>query len=86
MKKEFNYTQEEEEIIDYIENWNPQSIPNLKEEIARYQEIAKNQFKEKSVNIRLPEHDIQKLKEKSKKKWVSYQTLIVSAVHEYANS
>lgn len=85
--KDYIYTAEEEEILDYIENWNPQSVPNLKEEIARYQKIAKDQYsKRKAISIRLLEYDIKKLKAKSKREWIPYQTLIASAVHKYANS
>ena len=37
------------------------------------------------ISIRLPVRDIQKLKEKSIKNWIPYQTLISSLVHQYAN-
>ena len=87
MPKKYTYTKEEEEILDYIENWNPQSIPNLKEEIAKYQKVAKEQYsKRKAISIRLLEYDIKKLKAKSKAEWIPYQTLIAGAVHKYANS
>lgn len=87
MTQKFEYSKEEEEILDYLENGKPQSIPNLKEEIAKYQKIAKDQYsKRKAISIRLLEYDIQKLKAKSKREWIPYQTLIASAVHKYVNS
>ena len=87
MTKKYTYTKEEEELLDYIENWNPKSVPNLKEEIAKYQKIAKDQYsKRKAISIRLLEYDIKKLKAKSKAEWIPYQTLIAGAVHKYANS
>jgi len=39
----------------------------LKEEIAKYQKVAKEQYsKRKAISIRLLEYDIKKLKAKSK--------------------
>lgn len=83
-----DYLDDEEK--DFFENFDydkAQSIPNLKEEIARYQKIAKDQYsKRKAISIRLLEYDIKKLKAKSKAEWIPYQTLIASAVHKYINS
>jgi predicted DNA binding CopG/RHH family protein len=87
MAKKYKYTKEEKEIIDYIEKWNPKSIPNLKKEIAKYQEAAKKQYsKKRAISIRLLEYDIDKLKAKSLQEWIPYQTLIAWVVHKYANS
>ncbi|MDD4151289.1 MAG: antitoxin [Candidatus Gracilibacteria bacterium] len=83
-----DYLDDEEK--DFFENFDydkAQSIPNLKEEIARYQKIAKDQYsKRKAISIRLLEYDIKKLKAKSKAEGIPYQTLIASAVHKYINS
>ena len=80
----------DEEEKDFFENLDynqAKSVQNLKEEIAKYQKIAKEQYsKRKAISIRLLEYDIKKLKAKSKAEWIPYQTLIASAVHKYANS
>ncbi|MCH2188727.1 antitoxin [Candidatus Gracilibacteria bacterium] len=85
-QRNYIYTKEEEEIIDYIENGNPQSIPNVEEEMKKFQQIARNQTqKRKAVSIRLLEDDIKMIKAKSIRDGIPYQTLIASAVHKYAN-
>jgi len=78
---------EEMEFFESMDYEKPQSIPNLKKEIAKYQKIAKDQYsKRKAISIRLLEYDIKKLKAKSKQEWIPYQTLISSVVHKYVNS
>lgn len=78
---------EEKDFFESFDEEKTRSIPNLKEEIAKYQKIAKEQYsKRKAISIRLLEYDIKKLKAKSKQEWIPYQTLIASAVHKYVNS
>lgn len=77
---------EEKVFFESIDYDKAKSIPNLKEEIVKYQKIAKDQYsKRKAISIRLLEYDIKKLKAKSKQEWIPYQTLIASAVHKYVN-
>ncbi len=78
---------EEMDFFESMDYEKAQSIPNVKEEIAKYQKFAKDQYsKRKAISIRLLEYDIRKLKAKSKREWIPYQTLIASAVHKYVNS
>jgi len=67
-KKDIKYLDKEEK--DFFENFDyskTKSVPNLKQEIAKYQKIAKDQYsKRKAISIRLLEYDIKKLKAKSK--------------------
>lgn len=92
MKKDDNQNtvfldEEEKEFFQNMDYSKVSSIPNLKEEIAKYQKVAKDQYgKRKAISIRLLEYDIKKLKAKSKEEWIPYQTLISSIVHKYANS
>jgi hypothetical protein len=37
MTKKVKYMKEEQDIVDYIESWKAKSIPNVKQEIAKYQ-------------------------------------------------
>jgi len=61
--KTTKYTEEELEIVDYIENTNPKSVPNLKEEMELITNIvSENVQKKKQVNFRLLESDLEKLK------------------------
>ncbi|HIP59424.1 MAG TPA: antitoxin [Campylobacterales bacterium] len=84
--KTTQYTEEELEIVDYIENSNPQSIPNLKEEMELITNIvSENVQKKKQVNFRLLESDLEKLKTKALIEGIPYQTLLSSIVHKFVN-
>ncbi len=84
--KKTNYSSEELEIVDYIENTNPKSVPNLKEEIEVITNIvSKNVQKKKQVNFRLLESDLEKLKTKALVEGIPYQTLLNSIVHKFLN-
>lgn len=77
-------TQEEQDIINYIESGNAQSIANFKDEKSRFATMAKTYAsKKKAINIRLPESDIYILKQKSLESGLSYQNIIQSLVHQY---
>ncbi len=80
------YTEEELETIDYIENSNPKSIPNLKEEMELITNIvSENVQKKKQVNFRLLESDLEKLKTRALIEGIPYQTLLSSLVHKFVN-
>jgi predicted DNA binding CopG/RHH family protein len=52
-------TQEENEIVEYIESGKAKSVPNVTDEISRYVSMAKGfTSKKKAISIRLPESDI----------------------------
>ena len=77
---------DEEEILQDYEKWEFEQINDYKSEKRLLMNAAKNTIKKSvPISIRLPAADIQKLKEKSIKNWVPYQTLISSLVHKYAN-
>lgn len=81
-----NLTNEENEIIEYIESAASQSITNAKDEIARYTKIAKEQTsKKRALSIRLPEADIYLLKQKALSSGISYQNIIQSLIHQYTH-
>lgn len=80
------YDQEEQEILDYIENGNPQSVPNLAEEMQRMRlSVAQKVSKRKPVNLRILESDLTKLKAQALQEGIPYQTLIGSILHKYVN-
>ncbi len=79
-------TQEEKEIVDYIESSTAQSVENVKEEISRFTQMAKEQTsKKKAISIRLSESDLYLLKKKALATGLSYQNIIQSLVHQYTH-
>lgn len=93
MKKEL-YTKEELSFFDELENkidtWNyePMETQKLEKKRKETKKIAENTIrkrtKKKTVNIRLYEDDLEKIKAISLEKWIPYQTLINSAIHKLA--
>jgi len=79
-------TQEENEIVEYIESGKAKSVPNVTDEISRYVSMAKGfTSKKKAISIRLPESDIYLLKQKALSTGISYQNIIQSLIHQYTH-
>lgn len=79
-------TQEENDIIDYIESGKAKSIENLENEKQRFQKMAASySAKKKAVNIRLSESDIYLLKQKALENGLSYQNIIQTLIHQYTH-
>ncbi len=82
--KDYKLDAEELQILRDVEAGKYKSVDNLKEEIKRAREAAKNTLqKTKNINIRLPERDIQKLKAKAAENNLPYQTLISMLLRQY---
>ena len=78
-----NLNKEEKELLDSYENDEWVSIADT-EDIAKYKTIAKNTFKKnKRVNIRISEVDLELLQEKALIEGLPYQTLMASVLHKY---
>ena len=78
-----NLNKEEKELLDSYENDEWVSIKET-EDIAKYKTIAKNTFKKnKRVNIRISEVDLELLQEKTLIEGLPYQTLMSSVLHKY---
>jgi predicted DNA binding CopG/RHH family protein len=81
-----NYTKEELELIDSIEKDEWVSIKNAKEEKKRFQSYAQATLKkDKRVNIRISERDLENLQRKAVDEGIPYQTFISSILHKYIN-
>ena len=79
-------THEEQEIVDYIESGEAKSVDNVKGEISRFTEMAKEHTsKKKAISIRLSESDLYLLKKKALATGISYQNIIQSLVHQYTH-
>jgi len=79
-------TQEEQEIVKYVEETNVSSVDNLSSEITKYTNLAKEYTqKKKAISIRLPENDLYLLKQKALSTGISYQNLIQTLIHHYTH-
>jgi predicted DNA binding CopG/RHH family protein len=75
---------EEKELLDSVEREEWVTIPDVREEVKRYQEYAQATFrKDKRVNIRISEKDLVKLQRRALKEGLPYQTLISSILHKF---
>jgi predicted DNA binding CopG/RHH family protein len=84
MKKDL-FTKEEQEILRNFDAGKLKHVKNMDKEKKRYQGYAKYTLKKsRSINIRLPERDLQHLKAIAAEKGLPYQTLISSLLHQYA--
>ena len=74
----------EKELIESIENDEWQPVANMREELERSKEIAKNTFKKtERMNIRMNKKDMENLKLKAIKEGMPYQTLVSSILYKY---
>ncbi|NOQ65500.1 MAG: antitoxin [Methyloprofundus sp.] len=78
-----NLNTEEKELLASYDNDEWVSIADS-EESSQYKLAAKNTFKKnKRVNIRISELDLELLKEKALIEGLPYQTLMSSVLHKY---
>lgn len=79
-----DYSAEELELLDAMENQPLVSVPDLAQEIAQLKISVKTKHsKRKSINLRVLEDDLRKIKIEAIKEGIPYQTLIGSILHKY---
>ena len=72
---------EERELLDSYEN---DEWVSISEDVNKYKTAAKNTFKKnKRVNIRISEVDLELLQERALIEGLPYQTLMSSVLHKY---
>ncbi len=77
---------EEKDLVKSIERGEWRSVKNLNKEKRRYQEYARNTFrKERRVNIRISQRDLDGIQAKALEEGIPYQTLMSSVLHKYVN-
>ena len=77
---------EEQEILDSYEADEWQPVENREAEIAKYRQYARATFKkDKRVNIRISEKNLEALQMRALEEGIPYQTLIASILHKYIN-
>jgi predicted DNA binding CopG/RHH family protein len=79
-------TEEEQEILDSFERgeWVPvRDLSKRKRDLIRY---ARNTLKkDKRLNIRISERDLNELQKKAVSEGLPYQTFVSSIIHKYVN-
>jgi len=80
--KYFELDQEEQELLAEIERGEWKPVKNFARRKKELIQIAKNTLnKNRNINIRLSERDLQKLKAKAAREGIPYQTLAASVIH-----
>lgn len=84
--KDYMLDKEELKILRDIESGKYKTVSNIKEEIKKAKEAARNTLnKNKNINIRLTGQTFLKLKAKAITEGIPYQTLASSILHKYVN-
>jgi len=81
-----NLTNEELDILESFEKGEWKSVPNIKkrkEELKQYTRATLR--KDKRVNIRISERDLQELQRQAVHEGLPYQTFISSILHKFVN-
>ncbi len=77
--------EEEKEILEAFEDKKLKKIDMSEEEIEDLKMAARKTLIENSrISVRIPEHDLKKIKERALASGVPYQTLITAVLHQYA--
>lgn len=85
--KNYKLTNEENQLLKEVEAGEWKSVKNLKSELKRYQEIARNTLnKVRNINLRVSEKTLRKLRNKAVDEGIPYQTLASSILHKYVNA
>jgi predicted DNA binding CopG/RHH family protein len=72
----------EQAIEDQAEQYRP--LPPARQAVV--DSILESARKSKNVNLRISEHDLGMLKERSSKEGLPYQTLMASVIHKYVTN
>ncbi len=82
-----NLDAEEREILDAFNNDQLESVANKDAEMEKHQRYATATFKkDKRINIRISNRDLQALKKRALSEGIPYQTLIASVLHKYIDN
>ncbi len=74
----------EKEIIESYQKNEWKSVKDAPQRMSKYQELAKIHLKkEKRINIRISEKDLEDIQRKAIMEGLPYQTLIASIIHKY---
>ncbi len=86
MNKKYKLDSDEKEILASVENGEWVSIPDVKNKIKKYAGYARNTLKkDKRLNIRMSNVDLEMIQRKAIEEGIPYQTLISSLIHKYVS-
>ena len=75
---------EEKEILNDYENDGYVEISDMEKVIEKHTEYAKETFlKNKRINIRISQRDLEYIQRRALEEGIPYQTLIASLIHRY---
>jgi predicted DNA binding CopG/RHH family protein len=81
------YSEEELEIVEYIEDKDPKSVADKDDKIAKIKSMVSKKYQQrKAINIKVLESDLELLKARALKEGMPYQTLINSVLHKYVTN
>ena len=81
-----NLDPEEKDILDSFEKDEWQSVSDPSRQAEGYREAARATFKkDKRVNIRISQTDLESLQKRALEEGIPYQTLMSSVLHKYVN-
>lgn len=81
MRRKIELTAEEKEIEARSSEFGPVSAAKRN----RIKAILEKSRKTKNINIRISEHDLARLRQRSEEEGIPYQTLIASVLHKYVS-
>ncbi len=85
MKKEKYIDEEEKDFIESFERGEWQTVAGVVKEAEASREYARNTLKkDKRINIRLSEKDLEDLRVMAVENGIPYQTMISSVLHRFA--
>ncbi len=77
---------EEQEILAAFEAGELKSIPDVKKQISKHNQIAEATFKhDKKINIRLANRDLLEIQKLALAEGIPYQALIASVLHKFVD-
>ncbi|MCK5507076.1 MAG: antitoxin [Desulfobacterales bacterium] len=77
---------DEEEILESFEQGEWKSVQNVKAEIMKHQQYARNTLKkDKRVNIRISSKVLEEIQTLAVENGIPYQTLMSSVLHRYVS-
>lgn len=78
-----NLDQEEQNLLESIENDDWVSIPNVKSEIQRFQEIAKQQIEMQKLELQISKQDSDKIYNLANRLGLSVTNFAQDIIHKY---
>lgn len=85
-KSNIKLDSEEKELLASYEADEWQSVGNLEEKVQTYSEYASATFKkDRRVNIRISNKDLEALQKRALEEGLPYQTLIASVLHKFVS-